>query len=261
MSSRIEILNSGGYRSDGRRQYELRNIAIDLSARGTADGAAEVSQGLTTVVVEVHGPREPRMRAMALHDRANVNVEVGIAMVSASERRRRGRGDKRILELASTIRSTFEPVIQTSLYPRTQIDIFVQILAQDGSVLSACINATTLALVTAGIPLLDFVCAVSGGVHTTSPLLDLTLLEENDVPHVTVGIMPRTGRVTLATMETRLHAERFEEIFRLACDAGKVLHEEMKTAVKNKTEGLLNAFEAGSKNQPQHVNEDDIMVI
>jgi len=101
-----------------------------------------------------------------------------------------------------------------------------------------------LALVNAGIPLYDFVCAVTGGVHSTSPLLDLTLLEENDLPNVTVAVMPRSGKVTLVNMETRLHVDRFEEIFRLAGEAGKVIHEEMKKAVKDRTEQLVDAMQS-----------------
>lgn len=94
----------------------------------------------------------------------------------------------------------------------------------------------------AGIPMLDFVCAVTGGVHSTSPLLDLTTLEENDVPHVTVAMMPKTGQVALVTMETRLHVDRFEEILRLAGEAGKVLHREMKSAVMGRASALINAM-------------------
>lgn len=116
------------------------------------------------------------------------------------------------------------------------------VLQQDGGLLQTCINGTTLALVNAGIPMLDFVCAVSGGVHSTSPLLDLTTLEENDVPHVTVAIMPKTGKVALVTMETRLHVDRFEEIFRLAGEAGGVLHREMKSAVMGRTGELVGAM-------------------
>ena len=152
-----------------------------------------------------------------------------------------------ILELASTIKSTFEPAIQTSIYPRSQIDIFVQVLQQDGGLLQACINCTTLALANAGIPLLDFVCAVTGGVHSASSMLDLTTLEENDIPHVTVAMMPRTGKATLVTMETRLHVDRFEEIFRLAVDAGIVIHKEMKGAVKKRTDALVTAMSSGLK--------------
>src|SRR5712671_3465579 len=63
------------------------------------------------------------------------------------------------------IKATFEPVVQTSLYPRSQIDVFVHVLQQDGGVLQAAINATTVALVNAGVPLADYVCAVTGGEH------------------------------------------------------------------------------------------------
>jgi exosome complex component RRP41 len=144
--------------------------------------------------------------------------------------------------MATVIKTTFEPVIQTSLSPRSQIDIYIQILQQDGGVLQTCINATSLALASAGIPSLDLVCAVTGGIHSTSPMLDLTLLEENDSPSVTVAVMPRNHKVTLVTMETRLHIDRFEELLRLACEAGEVVHGTMKEAVRNKTEETVNAM-------------------
>ncbi|KAJ3558787.1 hypothetical protein NP233_g11429 [Leucocoprinus birnbaumii] len=242
MGSRVEISNEGGYRSDGRRQFELRDITINLAQQGQADGSAIITHGLTQVLVSVFGPREAKLRSQTIHDRASINVEVNVAAFSTGERRRRGRGDKRVLEIGATIKSTFEPVVQTMLYPRTQIDVYITVLQQDGGLLQACINGTTLALMNAGIPMLDFVCAVTGGVHSTSPMLDLTTLEENDVPHVTVATMPRTGKVALVTMETRLHVDRFEEIFRLAGEAGKVLHREMKGAVMARTSTLATAM-------------------
>ncbi|KAL4248384.1 RNase PH family protein [Abortiporus biennis] len=245
MSSRVEILNDGGYRSDGRKQYELRDITIDLTPRGSADGSATITHGLTEVLVEVFGPREAKVRSQTMHDRALINVEVSLLPFSASERRKRSRGDKRVLELAAAIKSTFEPVVQTSIYPRSEIDIFVHVLQQDGGLLQAGINATTLALITAGIPMIDFVCAVTGGVYSTSPLLDLTTLEENDTPNVTVAIMPRTKKVTLVSMETRLHVDRFGDVFKLACEAGAVLHQEMKVAVESRTRKLVGAMETG----------------
>jgi exosome complex component RRP41 len=150
------------------------------------------------------------------------------------------------LELASTIKSTFEPVVQTHLYPRSQIDIYVQVLQQDGGLLQACINGTTLALITAGIPLSDFVCAITGGVQSASPLLDLTSLEETDVPSMTVAVMPKSGKVTLVALENRLHVDRFEETFRLACEAGKVLHKKMRAAVQARTSSLVMAMGSGA---------------
>jgi len=150
-----------------------------------------------------------------------------------------------VLELAAMIKATFEPVVQTSLYPRSQIDVFVHVLQQDGGVLQAAINATTVALVNAGVPLADYVCAVTGGVHAAAPMLDLTALEEADLPHVTVASMPRTGHLTLVSMETRLHVDRFEEILRLAGEAGTVIHKEMRAVVMDRTKRLLDGMDSG----------------
>ena len=143
------------------------------------------------------------------------------------------------------IKATFEPVVQTSLYPRSQIDIFVHVLQQDGGVLPAAINATTVALINAGVPLMDYVCAITGGVHAAAPMLDLTALEETDLPHVTVASMPRSGNLTLVSMETRLHVDRFEEILRLAGEAGTVIHKEMRAMVRQRTKGLLDGISTG----------------
>jgi exosome complex component RRP41 len=149
---------------------------------------------------------------------------------------------RRTVEMATTIKQTFEPVVQTSLYPRSQIDVYVIVLQQDGGLLAACINATTLALTAAGVPLTDLVCAISAGAHGPSPLLDLNTLEENDVPHATVASMPRSGRLSLVTMETRLHVDRFEEIFTLAGEAGKVLHKEMRATIRDRARKLVDAM-------------------
>lgn len=98
----------------------------------------------------------------------------------------------------------------------------------------------------AGIPMLDFVCAVTGGVHSTFSMLDLTMLEENDLPNVTIAVMPKSRKVSLVTMETRLHVDRFEELFRLAVEAGATIHEEMKTAILQRSSKLTKSMQVGS---------------
>jgi exosome complex component RRP41 len=152
---------------------------------------------------------------------------------------------RRTLEFAASVRATFEPVVQVSLYPRSEIDIFVQILQQDGGVLQTAINATTLALIDAGIALTDYVCACTAACIDTTPLLDLTNTEESDLPNLTLAVLPRSGRVTLATMETRLHVERFEQIFKLVIQAGDALHERMRAAIRERTSKLVQSMTLG----------------
>ena len=43
---------------------------------------------------------------------------------------------RRELEIRRSVQKTFESVIMTQLFPRTQIDIFVQVLQSDGGVFS-----------------------------------------------------------------------------------------------------------------------------
>jgi len=63
--------------------------------------------------------------------------------------------------------------VQTQLSPRSQIDISVLVLEQDGGVLQTAINAVTLALVDAGIPMNDYICATSSGLVDNIAILGL----------------------------------------------------------------------------------------
>ncbi|WWD00213.1 hypothetical protein V866_007122 [Kwoniella sp. B9012] len=238
-SSRIEILNDGGLRHDARRPYELRSTSFQLDTHPTAEGSSTVTQGLTTVQVSVFGPREPKSRSTASHDKAIINVEVGVVPWAQGGGGKRIRGDKRLQEIGASIRQTFEPVIMTHLYPRSEIFINVQVLSADGGILPTAINATTLSLISAGISITDYVCSVSIGLHLTQPLLDLSYLEENDLPNLILASLTNSGKITLAQMETRLHLDRFQEMLELGTEACKVLKDEMDQVVKDNTGRLV----------------------
>jgi exosome complex component RRP41 len=62
---------------------------------------------------------------------------------------------------------------------------------------------------------------------------------------VTVASMPRSGHLTLVSMETRLHVDRFEEILRLAGEAGAVIHKEMRAVVRERAKNLLDGMNTG----------------
>ncbi|KAG8944364.1 Exosome non-catalytic core component [Tulasnella sp. 419] len=258
--SRQEILSAHNYRSDGRRPKELRDLVISLGSHPHATGSAYLSHGLTSVLVTVHGPREAKSRSNTQHDRAVLSVGVDLPAFSGGTGGRRGKSDKRTLEFTSTVKSTFEPIIQTHLYPRSQIDIFIQVLQQDGALLQAAINATTLALIDAGVAMSDYVCAITCALHDTISLLDLTNLEENDLPNLTAAVLPRSSKITLLTLETRIHLDRFEEMFKLAGEAGKVIHGEMLNAVHTRTDALVKSMGADSGAQSGRSADKQVMI-
>ena len=161
--SRIEYVSPEGLRLDGRRPGETRRIRCRMGVLSKADGSSYLEMGNTKVMASVYGPREVAQQSQSEHDRAIIRCEYSSASFSSGERRRKQKNDKKVTEIGLLLQQTFESVLFTNLYPRSQIDIFVQVLQSDGGTLCACINAATMALVDAGIPMQDLVVACSAG--------------------------------------------------------------------------------------------------
>ncbi|KAJ2723822.1 hypothetical protein GGI07_002361 [Coemansia sp. Benny D115] len=238
--SRKELLSPEGLRVDGRRVNELRRISCRASVLSSADGSAYYEQGNTKILVAVYGPREPRTKTLLQYDHASINVEFNVAPFSTSERRKRSKGDKRLLEIAAFVKQTFEGAIQTSVYPRSQIDIYIHLLQHDGGTLETCINAATLALVDAGVSMVDYVCACTAGFVDETAVLDLNRVEESsaDMPALTVAVLPRNGNIALLQMESKLHSSKLEGVMDLAIEGCKHIHRKLDQAVLAATKDL-----------------------
>lgn len=221
-------------RLDGRRWNELRRVNAQISTQAAADGSAYLEMGNTKVVCVVTGPTEGRRAATgaagggADGDRANIDVEIGFAGFSGVDRKRRTRGDKRTAEMQHTLHSAFVSTLHTSRYPHSTITISLHILSQDGSLLAACINAATLALIDAGVPMSDYLVACTSGIVSNDantegadPLLDLNALEESDVPFLTVACHGETERVAVCVMETKAPLARLEPMLAVGVDGCK----------------------------------------
>ncbi|KAK6340157.1 Exosome non-catalytic core component [Orbilia blumenaviensis] len=209
-----------GLRNDGRRWNELRRFHCQLSTSSTnSDGSSYIEQGFTKVLCNITGPAEPSSRQKVKQDSATVSCEVYFAAFSGTDRIKRGRNDKKVQELQTAIQQTFSSIILTHLFSRSEIAISIHILSQDGGTLAACINATTLALIDAGIPLKDYVCACTAGQSTSifdsegtspDPWLDVNYLEESDIPSLTVATVGDSEKIVALTMENKVRIERLE---------------------------------------------------
>ncbi|KAG0242422.1 Exosome complex component RRP41 [Actinomortierella wolfii] len=236
-----------GLRIDGRRTTELRKIRSITSTLSQADGSAYLEHGNTKILVAVYGPREARAKSQVSHDRCYINVEFSMAPFSTTERRRRAKTDKRMLEIAQFVKQSFEPVVLGTLYPRSQIDVYLQILQNDGGVLEACINGTTLAMIDAGIAMEDYVCACTAGWIEKEPALDLNGVEESgDTSEMTVALLPKSGKITLLQMEARLHVDKLEEVLHLASEGCHQIYTVLDTTIRDRTEDLAHKMPSSS---------------
>ncbi|KAG0177275.1 Exosome complex component RRP41 [Apophysomyces sp. BC1034] len=102
-----------------------------------------------------------------------------------------------------------------------------------------------MALIDAGIPMVDYVCACSAGCIDKVPVLDLNNVEESsDTPELTVAILPRTGKVNLVEMESRLHIEKFASVTELATEGCKQVHKILDECIRQNTQHLKNRLTA-----------------
>ncbi|ELK11726.1 Exosome complex exonuclease RRP41 [Pteropus alecto] len=172
-------------------------------------------------------------RSRALPDRALVNCQYSSATFSTGERKRRPHGDRKSCEMGLQLRQTFEAAILTQLHPCSQIDIYVQVLQADGGTYAACVNAATLAVLDAGIPVRDFVCACSAGFVDGTALADLSHVEEAaGGPQLALALLPASGQIALLEMDARLHEDHLERVLEAAARAARDVHTVLDRVVR-----------------------------
>ncbi len=231
---KTELIDSKGLRADGRKLDQLRPIKLEVGILDKADGSAYIEQGKNKILVAVYGPREAHPKHIALPDRAVIRCRYHMAPFSVDERKNPA-PSRREHELSKVIRESLEPVVLTDLYPRTVIDLFVEILQSDGGSRCAGITAASLALADAGIPMRELVAACAIGKIEGKLALDLSdsedKLGEADLP---VAYVPNANMVTLLQMDGELTIEEFNKGLEMALEACKTIHTMQREALKKK---------------------------
>src|SRR3989338_10834565 len=117
----------------------------------------------------------------------------------------------------------------------------MQVLQADGGTRCACINAATLALLDAGIPMKDFVVSCAAGFIQGSPLTDLNYIEDcAGGPDVPIALLPKQDKVTLLQMDSKLSLDQFEKVLEHAIEGCKQIHKVIDEQLKKHTYALVN---------------------
>ncbi len=231
--SKPEKLIVDGVRLDGRKPDELRPIKIKVGILNRADGSCYFEFGGNKVIAAVYGPREVHPRHMQKSTSAVVRYRYNMASFSVEERKRPG-PDRRSIEVSKVSREAVEPVIFQEYFPRSAIDIFVEILQADAGTRTAGINAASIALADAGIPMRNLVSACAVGKVDDTLVLDLNKDEDNygqaDMPMA----MTPDGNITLLQMDGHLTKDEFREALEMAKKGCEAIYEMQKSALLEK---------------------------
>lgn len=221
-------------RYDGREPNEIRPIRIESGVLPNADGSAYIEMGKNKIVVGVFGPREMHPKRLSKPNMATLRCRYHMAPFSVDPRRSPA-PSRRDNEISMVMRYALEPAVFLERYPRSVIDVYAEVLEADGGTRTASINAATVALVDAGIPMRDLVSSCAAGKIDDMLVLDLGDYEDKegqaDVP---VAYMPKLGKVTLLQMDGVLSPDEFEKCVNLAIDGCNRIYEIQREALKKK---------------------------
>jgi len=229
--SDVQLVSDEGMRLDGRALDELRPIRIEAGVLERADGSCYLEWGSNKVLVGVYGPREVHPKHMQNPLKGIVQARYNMAAFSVSERKRPG-PDRRAVEISKITSEALECVVLTDQFPRTTVDVYIEVLEASAGTRCAGLTAASVALADAGIPMKDLVVAIASGKINGKLALDLGKAEDNfgqaDVPF---AIVPRTGEVVLLQMDGHLTKEEFETILDMNVRAAAQVYELQKQAL------------------------------
>ncbi len=234
MKTDIKLIDDKGVRIDGRKPDQLRPIKIEAGVLKRADGSAYLEWGKNKVLAAVYGPREAHPRHLQDSAKAIVQCRYNMAPFSVGDRKRPG-PDRRSVEISKIISEALESVILTELFPRSSIDVFIEVLQANAGTRCAGLTAASVALADAGIPMKDLVVGCAAGKVEGTVVLDLGKEEDNfgqaDVP---LAIIPRTGEIVLLQMDGDMTREELFNAIDMAKDASLRIYELQKEALRRR---------------------------
>ncbi|XP_053687391.1 exosome complex component MTR3-like [Sabethes cyaneus] len=220
------VFHSDGSRKCGRKNNESRKYFMKLGVVSTAKGSAYLELGNTKVIVSVFDPREiPKQNKF--RELGELYCDFKFSPFACTHRKS-PQTDVEERSLAAAMAKALQPVVCRHLFPNFQIDIFANVLEDDGSVLAAAITAAGLALCDATISMFDVVTATTVAVFQDKVYTDPTLAEEKIC--LEGGSKGNHGVITLAKLHTLDQTSEIRQAGNISLDVMKAACQRLNDA-------------------------------
>ncbi len=229
-----QLMTENGIRCDGRRIDQIRNVSIKVGILKNADGSAYIEFGKNKILAGVFGPRDVHPKHMADQDSGILRCRYHMSPFSVTERKNPA-PSRREIEISKVIKEALQPAVILKDFPRTVVDVFIEVLQADGGSRCAALDAASVALVDAGIPMRDIVSACAAGKVADKIVLDVNDEEDKegqaDMP---VAYMPNLGKITLMQLDGILTPDEYKKCLETAIGGCKQVYEIQKKALMEK---------------------------
>lgn len=134
------------------------------------------------------------------------------------------------------IRNSLIHVIARGLHPRTLIEIVAQSIGEDGSTLAAAINASTLALLDAGVPMLGLIAALTCAISESGDVvLDPSLKESKAAASLHTFAFDSESKGVVLSESTGVYSEaEYTHCLQICRTGSEKIFEFMRRAVRRR---------------------------
>ena len=188
--------------------------------------------GCTKVVALVDGPKQLLQKEESA--KGKINCTIFMTNFATAQHKDNPKRQLKMRDVAQVIRDVFENVVSLELYAMSQIDIHIIVLQNDGAYKSAAINATSLALVDAGINMKDLLVSSTAGFVDGICCLDMLYSEEKkEGSSVAVAYAPAKGKLAhMSVISPKMSTTSLSTSIETAIEGCKQLYGKMKAFIR-----------------------------
>jgi exosome complex component MTR3 len=253
-----------GGRSDGRGATDLRNVGLDANFKNSmVAGSCLVEIGNTKVYCSITGPTAAGVN---IPSSVELDMDQGVLSVEASyfgtaaypESRIRATAalslepqsqaqwnrmvsqeiQRRETDLSDRMTTILTKAVPLRNYPKTAVRVHLQVLQDDGGLLTACSVAASIALLDAGFELYDMLMACSVGVTKEDGVcwMDPTEQEIQDrcAELYTLVLLPNWKEVVLWEQKGAASTETTNQALAMCREGCKKWHKQIRTYLVSK---------------------------
>ncbi len=227
-------------RSDGRKNSELRPMSAKIGVVPNADGSAMFAFGKTIAIAAVYGPRQLHPQHMQNPAQGILRVNYDLLSFSVGDRKKPG-PSRRSQEISKVTEWALRPVLELGEFPNTVVDVQIYIIQADAGTRTAGINAASLALAHAGVPMKNLVCSVAVGKQDKELIVDLTKEEEDfsdgeGATDFALAKIANSDQYTLLQLDGKIQPDVVKEVLKLGDKACDEIYEFQKKILKESME-------------------------
>ncbi len=223
-------------RAHDRKNDETREIKAKIGVIPNADGSAMFAFGDTIAVAAVYGPKTMHPQHQQNPEKGVLRCNYDMLSFSVPERKKPG-PNRRSQEISKITEWALNEAINLDEFPATVVDVEIMILQANASTRCAGINAASLALAHAGVPMKELVTSVSIGKLDKTLIVDVDKDEEDfeegeGATDIAMSFLANSGKISHIQLDGKISSEELNKAIELGWEACQKIKKIQEDALK-----------------------------